>query len=109
MMNLVTVTWMRMKMMMTIMTILIHLQPQQATSGASSPISSRSSAPSIPPTQWSSILSSVSINDFMSPIGPTIAVPESPSEVFELMFTPSLMDTIVEQTNLYAKQVMGDD
>ena len=36
-------------------------------------------------------------------------VPESPSEVFELMFTPSVIDTIVEQTNLYAKQVMGDD
>ena len=36
-------------------------------------------------------------------------VPESPSEVFELMFTPSLIDTIIEQTNLYAKQVMGDD
>ena len=65
--------------------------------------------PSTPPTQWSSVLSSVSINNFTSPVGPTVAVPESPSEVFELMFTPSLTDTIVEQTNLYAKQVMGDE
>ena len=60
-------------------------------------------------TQWSSVLSSVSINNFTSPVGPTVAVPESPNEVFELMFTPSLTDTIVEQTNLYAKQVIGDE
>ena len=30
---------------------------------------------------------------FTSPVGPTVAIPESPSEVFELIFTPSLMDT----------------
>lgn len=45
----------------------------------------------------------------MSPVGPTVAIPESPSEVFELMFTPSLMDAIVEQTNRYAKEVMGGE
>ena len=33
----------------------------------------------------------------------------SPSEVFELIFTPSLTDTIIEQTNLYTKQVIGDE
>ena len=36
-------------------------------------------------------------------------VPETASEVFDLMFTPSLMDTIVEESNLYAKQVMGEE
>ena len=56
-------------------------QPQKVTSGASS----------APPPQWSSSLSTVSISDFMSSVGPTVAIPESPSKVFELMFTPSLM------------------
>ena len=84
-------------------------QPQQTTSS----VSSQSSPPpaslqTSPPPQWSSILSSISISDFTLPVGPTVAVPESPSEVFELMFTPSLMDTIAKQTNLYAKEVMGD-
>ena len=69
-------------------------QPQQVNSGASStPF----------PPQWSYLLNSVSISDFMSPVGPTVAIPESPSEVFELMFTPSLMNAIVEQTNRYAR------
>ena len=75
-------------------------QPQQVNSGASS---------TPPPPQWSSLLNSISISDFTSPVGPTVAIPESPSEVFELMFTPSLMDAIVEQTNLYAKEVMGGE
>ena len=77
-------------------------QSQQVTSGASS-------LSSILPPQWSSSLSAVPISDFTSPVGPTVTIPESPSEVFELMFTPSLMDSIVKQTNLYAKEVMGDE
>ena len=36
-------------------------------------------------------------------------VPETASEVFDLTFTPSFMDMIVEQSNLYAKQVMGEE
>ena len=47
-------------------------QPQPAISGASS-----QSSP--PPPQWSSTLTPVSISDFTSPVGTTVAVPESPS------------------------------
>ena len=36
-------------------------------------------------------------------------VPETASEVFDLIFTPSLMDMIVEQSNLFAKQVTGEE
>ena len=36
-------------------------------------------------------------------------IPETASKVFELMFTLSFMDMIVKQSNLYAKQVMGDE
>ena len=74
-------------------------QPQPGAS--STPPSPPSSSP-----QWSSSLNSVSISDFTSPVGPTVTIPECPLEVFERMFTPSLMDAIVEQTNLYAKEVI---
>ena len=103
-------------------------QPQPGASSTSlspppsSPQSSSSTPPSPPPSspqrssstppsspQWSSSLNSVSISDFTSPVGPTVTIPECPLEVFERMFTPSLMDAIVEQTNLYAKEVMGGE
>ena len=57
------------------------------------------------PTNWTSL----TIGDFKSSVGPTVPVPETASEVFGLMFTPSFLDTIVEQSNLYARQVMGEE
>ena len=61
------------------------------------------------PPDWSSNLTPFTISDFMSTVGPTVPVPETASEVFGLMFTPSFLDTIVKQTNLYAEQVMGGE
>ena len=58
---------------------------------------------------WSSTLTSLTIPPFNSPVGPTVDIPESPSDTFDLIFTPELLDAIVEQSNLYAKEVMGDD
>ena len=55
--------------------MLTSSSPQQDTSGASSPLSS---PPSIPPTQWLSVLSSVSISNFTSLVGPTVTVPSLP-------------------------------
>ena len=43
-----------------------------------------------------------------SPVGPKVDIPESPCDTFELLFTPTLLDDIIEQSNLYAKEVMGD-
>ena len=74
-----------------------------------SPTQQPSSATPPLPTDWSSNLTSFTIRDFNSSVGPTVPVPETASEVFDLMFTPSLMDTIVEQSNLYAQQVMGQE
>ena len=74
-----------------------------------SPTQQASSATPPLPTDWSSNLTSLTISDFNSSVGPTVPVPETASEVFDLMFTPSLMDTIVEQSNLYAEQVMGEE
>ena len=42
-------------------------------------------------------------------MGPKVDIPESPSNTFELLFTPTLLDKIVEQSNLYAKEVMGKE
>ena len=57
---------------------------------------------------WTSTLTPVTITPFTSPVGPKVAIPESPSDIFQLMFTPALLDSIVEQSNLYAKEVMGE-
>ena len=68
----------------------------------------QTSAQALPP-DWSSKLTPLTIGDFTSTVGPTVPVPETASEVFDLMFTPSFLDTIVKQSNLYAEQVMGED
>ena len=46
---------------------------------------------------------------FNRPVGPAVALSACILEVFKLFFTPALVDLIVEQTNLYACQVMSDD
>ena len=58
---------------------------------------------------WSSTLKPVTIQLSTSPVGPKVAIPDSRSGTFDMLFTPALMDTIVEQSNLCAKEVMGDD
>ena len=71
------------------------------------PTQLRSATP--PPCSWSSTLTPITIDAFTSSAGPTVQVSESPSEVFQLLFTPIFIDSIVEQNNLHAKEVMGND
>ena len=63
------------------------------------------------PPCWSATLNPVTIPPFTSPVGPKVTIPESPSNTFQLMlmFTPALLDSIVEQSNMYAKEVMGEE
>ena len=61
------------------------------------------------PPSWSSTLKPVTITPFSAPVGPTVAIPESPLDTFKLMFTTDLQDEIVKQSNLYAKEVMGEE
>ena len=43
-------------------------------------------------------------------MGPTVdAIPESPLEIFELFFSSDLLDLIVEESNRYAREAMGDE
>ena len=41
-------------------------------------------------------------------MGPTVAIPDSPLGVFNLFFTDAICGFVVEQTNLYAQQVLGE-
>ena len=51
----------------------------------------------------------IPIQPFTSPTGPIEDISTSPIEVFDLFFTPDLMDEIVKQSNTYAKTVMGPE
>ena len=68
----------------------------EQTTSPSSTQQASSTAPALPP-DWSFNLTSLTIGDFNSPVGPTVPIPGTASEVFDLMFTPSFMDMIVER------------
>ena len=61
------------------------------------------------PTAWTEWLTPVLIKQFTSTSSPTVNIPESPLDVFELFFSDDLLDMIVEESNRYAAQVMGDE
>ena len=60
-------------------------------------------------TTWSSTLTPVDVAPFTQPVGPTVPISTSPVEVFTLFFTDDIVTHIVEQSNLYAKQVLGEE
>ena len=51
------------------------------------------------PQMWSRQLSPVTITPFQSPVGPTVPIPDTPSNVFELFFTTRLLQLIVDESN----------
>ena len=59
------------------------------------------------PGRWSTALSPIDIAPFVQAVGPTVAVPLCELDVFNLFFTDDI-SFIVEQTNLYAQQVLGE-
>ena len=68
-----------------------------------------SAPPTVSPTSWSTTLNRVTIKPFTSPVGPTVPIPESPVEIFNLFFTDDILQTIVDESNRYAQQVMGQE
>ena len=60
-------------------------------------------------TPWSRNLSTPVIHPFCPYLetGPTCTIPSEPRDVFQLFFTPELIEQIVAQSNLYARQVIG--
>ena len=61
------------------------------------------------PTEWSTELKCLNIPPFSSDVGPNLHIPDTPTGVFELYFTPDILAEITFQSNQYACQVLGDD
>ena len=53
-------------------------------------------------SEWSSEPADVVVEDFTQPVGPTIPLGDYPLETFVSLFTPALLERIVEETNRYA-------
>ena len=83
--------------------------PAQSTSAQSLPSVQALPAAQSLPTSWSSQLRRIDIQPFSSPVGPTVTIPDSPLEVFRLFFPNNLVQLIVEESNAYAREVMGDE
>ncbi len=60
-------------------------------------------------TAWSEKLVSHPIKPFSGTAGPTVPIPESPLDIWRLLYTSDLIDTIVEESNRYAAEVMGPE
>ena len=43
------------------------------------------------------------------PTGPTIAIPDSPLEIFQQLYTPDLFDYLTYQTNKYTKEILSPE
>ncbi len=63
---------------------------------------------SISTINWSTNLSPVTVRPFTKHVGPTLLIPRSPLETFLLIFTTAILQWIVDQSNQYASQCMGD-
>ena len=57
--------------------------------------------------EWKTQFSVVQVEPFRE-TGPTTAFPVAIAEIFKMFFSVGIVQLIVEQTNLYANQVMGD-
>ena len=70
----------------------------------------RNSHPCMPTKQcdWSCGCTGGRSKDLSTLKVPTVPIPDSPLEVFELFFSADLQQKIVDETNRYARQVMGD-
>ena len=75
---------------------------------APTPVSVSHQSQTVPRGNWSSNLSTVNISPFTQPVDPTVNIPSSVVEVFELFFTEHICVYIVEQTNTYAREVLGE-
>ncbi len=67
---------------------------------------SAAKTPARDPPNRTTTLTPLTISSFQSPVGTSVPIPESPAATFQLIFTPSLIEQIVQQSNLYAHQVM---
>lgn len=89
-----------------------QLTPTHSLSTHAYPLTCSTSAlPSVPPTipsNWSNTLAPVTIQPFTS-VGSTVQIPDSPIDIFNIFFTEDFLQGIVEESNRYARQVLGQE
>ena len=61
------------------------------------------------PLKWSPKLHSVQTLPFEEYVGPNFDVPGSPVEVFKHFLTDDICRMIVQQSNLFVQQVLGEE
>ena len=68
----------------------------------------RSSAGSSQTTdqEWRDMTTDITVETFTKEVGPSVPISARIRDIFQLFFTTTLIDMIVDQTNLYASQVM---
>uniref|UniRef100_A0A1X7URG7 PiggyBac transposable element-derived protein domain-containing protein n=1 Tax=Amphimedon queenslandica TaxID=400682 RepID=A0A1X7URG7_AMPQE len=57
---------------------------------------------------WTDDLQPVFVREFEEAVGPAVSVPNNVKEVFELIFTTSSINYILQETNRYARGIMGE-
>ena len=94
----VMMTWKSMKLK-TATPTLLHHQPAQVL-----PLQvALLTCPSCDSTTWSSQVNLLKLQDFSSPVGPTVDISSSPMDVFGLFFTDDLLEEIVKETVMLGK------
>ena len=58
---------------------------------------------------WTENLTPITVKAFEKTPGPKVPIPRSAKEIFFLFFTPTLLELIVEQTNQYTAECMGQE
>ena len=58
---------------------------------------------------WTEQLTPIIVQDFNKTPGPKLTIPHTVKETFFLFFTPMLLELIVEQSNKYAAECMGEE
>ena len=59
--------------------------------------------------EWNDQASDVTIQPFVTVLGPTVTFPHSPLQIFLLFFTRAIINLIVVEANRYAAQCLGNN
>lgn len=59
--------------------------------------------------KWTDNIREITPKPYTYEVGPTVALPTSPMGIFQLFFTLDILQYIVQQTNQYARECMGQE
>ena len=61
------------------------------------------------PSEWTQNLTPLHISPFSFLAGPTVDIPNDPLSMFNMFFTPEILQDITAETNRYARHALGED